>query len=601
MIKKSVFSIFLFLTLFLSCGSLPEPGEMPGMNDSDIEHILKEKNLKTINTLIDEGQTSKALQYILSASEDIPEYDDVRILYPLALNQMEREFLGALDEGNYREAIRYFNSFQAIGEEKYIEDQSNTDLQFKYIISLFDHDQDGAAISAFYNNLDFEDLEENSLKELEQKLIKAGIRGPLQNLFDYYVKESMNADPQTIRILSGKATFQDMTGGTVTVWVNRGIRIENGVGVPDRGIGSGFFIDGDGHILTNYHVISSEVDPEYEGFSRLFIKLSDDSEERIPAKVIGWDKELDVALIKCEVDPLYIFSLAREYDPSPGDKILAIGSPGGLKNTVTTGSVSTLNRQLQNLGDTLQIDVPINPGNSGGPLLNSYGEVIGIVFAGIEQFEGVNFAIPVSDVKDILPDLYIGGAVRHSWLGAALFERSGKLEVLYVSPGSPARQIGLKRGDLIESINGRKFRKITELQRFFLKKVIDTLVKIEWMNGEGNHSAIASLDQRPQRPMKEALERDAFDNLLLPLFGMNGERIKGTGNKNILYNLTEVYPGTTADEAGLAAGDSVLLRKWETPENSNILLMEIIMKSRKAGFIESAVQIGTYLEKGFFI
>ncbi|MBB6479015.1 S1C family serine protease [Spirochaeta isovalerica] len=601
MFKKISYSSILILFFFVSCSSLPGPFEKDALSEMEIEEILKEKNLETIHSLIDEGAPSKALQYILSAPEDQSEYEDVRSLYPLALSKMEESYRQALEEKDYRKAISIYDSFKAIGEDSYIDEVSLKELSFKYVLSLFDQGEDGAAVAVFYNYLDFDDLDEESLVELEQKLIKAEIRGPLQNLFDYYVKKSMNADPQTIRFLSGKPNFQDMTAGTVTVWVNRGIRIENGIGFPDRGIGSGFFIDARGHILTNYHVISSEVDPEYEGYSRLFIKLSDDSEERIPAKVIGWDKELDVALIKCEVDPQYIFSFARDYDPAPGDKIYAIGSPGGLKNTLTSGSVSTLNRQLQSIGDTLQIDVPINPGNSGGPLLHPSGDVIGLVFAGIEQFEGVNFAIPVSDVKDILADLYTGGEVIHSWLGAALFERSGKLEVLYVTPGSPARQIGLKQGDVIESVDGKKYQKITELQRFFLKKDTGTLVRIEWMTGEGNRSAVASLDQRPENPMKEALDRDAFDNLLVPLFGMDAERVRGTGNKNVLYNLLKVYPGTTADEAGLAAGDSVLLRKWENPEKSNILLMQILMKSRKAGFIESAVQIGTYLNKGFFI
>lgn len=598
MYKKISFSLILTFFFLVSCVSFQNGGNY---DDLSIEETLIDSSMMNINQLIDQGDTLKALQLILSVDEGKPEYRDVSKLYPLALSEMEKAYKQAEENKEYGDALRYYKSFIVLDEVHLIEGRNMVDLQYDYMISLFDRGSDSAAVSYLYNNLTFDQLSEESLKALEERLVAAEIIGPLEKLFDYYVLQSINAHPDTIRLLGSKPSFQNMIEGTVTVWVNRGIKIENGVGIPDRGIGSGFFIDNNGHILTNYHVISSEVDPEYEGFSRLFIKLSDDSEERIPAKVIGWDKELDVALLKTEIDPEYIFSLSRDYDPVPGDKIFAIGSPGGLKNTLTTGTVSTLNRQLQSIGDTLQIDVPINPGNSGGPLLNPAGEVIGVVFAGIEQFEGVNFAIPVSDVKEILPELYSGGAVSHPWLGCALFERSGRLEVLYVLPGSPAHQIGLERGDVIDSINGESFTRITEIQRYLLKSDIGTLVDIKWIDERGTHDSIASLDKRPDNPMELALARDAFDNLFVPFFGMDVERIRGRGNKNVLYNLTEVYPGTTADEAGLSIGDSLILRKWESDDDNRILIIQIIMKTRKAGFIESAVQIGTYLDKGFFI
>ncbi|MCP4178959.1 MAG: PDZ domain-containing protein, partial [bacterium] len=345
----------------------------------------------------------------------------------------------------------------------------------------------------------------------------------------------------------------------------------------------------------------TEVDPEYEGFSRMFIKLSDNSEERIPAKVIGWDKEFDIALLKTEIDPSYIFSLSKSYKPVIGEKIYAIGSPGGLKNTTTSGFVSSLSRQIQPIGDSLQIDVPINPGNSGGPLLNSDAEVMGIIFAGIEQFEGVNFAIPVSDVKEFLPAMYQGGEVEHPWLGCGLFERENHLEVLYVIPGTPAEEIGLERGDIIISIDDKKFTKIADTQRYILRNDIGTLLKIKWLRKSGFYSSVVSIDKRPSLPMETALERDIIDNLFVPLFGMEVERIKGNGNKNILYSLKNVYPGSTADEAGLSIGDSIYLLKWIEDKENKIFYIQIIMKNRKAGFLESIVQVGTYLIKGFII
>ena len=590
--------ISLLIVLFISCAT--ESGLIKDSN-VDIEKSLFDLSINNIDKLLEDGETLKAVQYILSIDDEQKEYDLIQSRYPLAISKMKETFSQSIESDDYREALKYFKSFRALDIDDQTGDWTLNGLQYNYIEELFANDHDGAAISYLYDNLNYSDLTQDQLSDLETHLINSENRGVLNDLFDYYIRNSLNAQPDTIKMINNSPSMENMIEGTVTVWVNKGIKIENGMGIPDRGIGSGFFIDNQGHILTNYHVISSEVDPEYEGFSRLFIKLSDDSEERIPAKVIGWDKEFDIALLKAEIDPSYIFSVSKKYEPVLGDKIFAIGSPGGLKNTMTSGSVSSLNRQLQPLGDSLQIDVPINPGNSGGPLLNSNRDVIGIIFAGIEQFEGVNFAIPISDVKESLPDLYLGGEVRHPWLGCGLFERSNRLEVLYVVPGTPAAQIGLQKGDIITSFDGEELTKIAEVQRHILKNDIGTIIKVDWLRENGNYSAIASLDERPDEPMELALDRDAVDNLFVPFFGMEVERVTGRGNKNVLYSLKDVYPGLTADEAGLSVGDSVLLRKWTEDEENKVLIIQIVMKSRKAGFIESAVQVGTYIKKGFLI
>lgn len=595
MLKNIVISLLILMSI--SCSSGPEY-----FNDANKENYsLFDLSIQNIDQLLDEGESLQAVQYILSINESLSEYTEINARLPLALNQMQASFNKAIEDENYREALKYYNSFTALKISDKTGDWSKIDLQFEYICSLFDKDHDAAAISYLYDNIEWGELTTEKLSKLEKLLIHTENKGPLRELYKYYVSRSMNAMADTISLISKSSGIEELIDGTVTVWINKGIKIENGIGIPDRSIGSGFFIDRNGHILTNYHVISSEVDPEYEGFSRLFIKLSDNSEERIPAKVIGWDKEFDVALLKTEIDSSYIFSVAKRYEPALGDQIFAIGSPGGLKNTMTSGSVSSLNRQLQPLGDSLQIDVPINPGNSGGPLLNSEKEVIGIVFAGIEQFEGVNFAIPISDVKVTLPHLYDGGEVSHPWLGCGLFERAGHVEVLYVVPGTPADQIGLQKGDIITSIDDQRFTEINEVQRYILRYDSGTIIKLEWIRSSENYSAVASLDTRPENPMETALNRDAVDNLFVPFFGMDVERISGHGNKNVNYILTDVYPGLTADEAGLSVGDSILLRKWDVDEENKILMIQIIMKSRKAGFIESAVQVGTYLIKGFLI
>ena len=264
--------------------------------------------------------------------------------------------------------------------------------------------------------------------------------------------------------------FAEMLGGTVTVWVDRGVALRRGVGIPDRVIGSGFFIDGRGHLLTNYHVIQSEVDPEYEGYSRLFIRLSDRDDERVPAKVVGYDRIFDLALLKAEVEPGYVFSSAGADALAPGDRVVAIGTPGDLSlaKTVTSGIISATGRRFLQMGDALQVDAPLNPGNSGGPLLNGRGELVGVTFAGLEQFEGINFGISYHWIQRVLPKLYRGGAAAHLWLGTSVHRDADALVVTYVLPGSPADRAGLAAGDRLVRVADHEVEEIVGVQRHLL-------------------------------------------------------------------------------------------------------------------------------------
>jgi S1-C subfamily serine protease len=391
-----------------------------------------------------------------------------------------------------------------------------------------------------------------------------------------------------------------MVRGTVTIWVNRGIKIERGVGLPDRVIGSGFFIDPRGYLLTNYHVIASEVDPKYEGYSRLYIRPSDKVEEKIPAKVVGYDRIFDLALVKAEVTPQYVFSFEGEPELKVGSAVLAIGSPAGLENSVTSGIISAVGRRFLQMGDAVQVDAPVNLGNSGGPLLNSQGQLVGIVFAGLQQFQGVNFAIPFVWVNKVLRELYKGGEAKHSWLGLAVQETDAGLEVVYAAPGGPADRAGIKQGDILASLNGTEMRKLAEVQSALLDLTAPCLVTLSWKREGQVQTGQLSLAVRPFSPIEESLEKDTHQNVLYPLFGMKLQKT-GTFLWRTSYVVDKVLVGSVADETGLSPGDPVSLESWKVDKEQRFVVAVLFVKKRKAGFLESAIQMAAYLESDNFI
>jgi S1-C subfamily serine protease len=397
-----------------------------------------------------------------------------------------------------------------------------------------------------------------------------------------------------------------MIRGTVTIWVDRGIRVQQGMGFADRVIGSGFFIDKRGYIVTNHHVISSEVDPTYEGYSRLYIKMSDDPDTRIPARVVGWDPVFDLALLKTEVEPPYVFSLGSSTDIGVGDRIYAIGSPVGLDSTLTSGIVSAVNRKLFSLGGVLQIDAAINSGNSGGPIIDQDGAVQAIVFAGIEPYEGLNFAIPVEYLLLELNRLHEGGKVSHGWTGSfGNTRRDARAEVLYVMPGGSSSLAGLKPGEVIIAVDGEAVSSIEEVQRRLLVRMPGTIVRFTCVPPEGEMSSAEAserfiyLEQRPQNPGFDIYQRDLPENYFLPLFGMTLVQTSMGLKKN--YRVTSVIQGGVADESGFSVEDPFQLERVRISPEEDAIMAEIYAKKRKNMFINVWLAIGAYLDSpGYF-
>lgn len=557
-------------------------------------------SLERIDALLENGDNLAAFPLILQRrrearessgpSPDAPPADlpgappgpspDTERRYRRALAGLEADWLSARENGEWERALVYMRSFAALGENQIIAGSSETDLFLEGVRAYIDEGLIGAAAALFQANISPDQLDDDRRGELTEVFHDAGHLALAASLAGRDIPESPD--------------IPSLMDGTVTVWVNKGIRLEGSIGIPDRGIGSGFFIDSRGYLLTNYHVIESEVDPAYEGYSRLYLKLDDDTGDRIPARVVGWDKNFDLALLKTEMDVPYVFGFSNRDAPKLGERIAAIGSPGGLTRTLTSGNVSAYARSIQPMAGSLQIDVPINPGNSGGPLLNEQGEVIGVVFAGIQDYDGVNFAIPGRYVLRLIPRLYREGPIELPWFGVAAWDSTGRIEITYVVPGSPAADAGLRSGDVIRHIDNREFTTVRSVQEYLITRSPDTLASVTFRRDGREYRAVASLGVRPDVPMRTALERDAREHLITPLFGFAVESIHGYGLQRT-FRVKSVLGGSAADEAGFSAGDTIALRRWQYFEEYDAVAVYLVLKGRKAGFLESAVQIAAPL------
>jgi serine protease Do len=274
-----------------------------------------------------------------------------------------------------------------------------------------------------------------------------------------------------------------------------------GVRGYDEAEGSGIIVANDGYIVTNYHVVEA-ADPKNKRASpaELTVFLSDEKEAK--AKFIGGDVSKDIAVIKIEEKNLTPAELGDSSALEVGELAVAVGNPLGMEfaGSVTVGYISALNRTMEINNETfslIQTDAAINPGNSGGALVNAYGQVIGIntVKISVSGVEGLGFAIPINDVKDVIKDLIEVGYVRGKpFIGISgrsitkemseWYQMPEGIYVLSVTKGSSADNVGIKRGDIIIELNGKKVVTHAELEQEKNKFKAGDKVVIKFIRGD---------------------------------------------------------------------------------------------------------------------
>ena len=273
---------------------------------------------------------------------------------------------------------------------------------------------------------------------------------------------------------------------------------QRGSPVPARGAGSGFIVTRDGYVLTNAHVVSNA--------SEVTVRLTDRRE--FAAKVIGADRNTDVAVIKIDAKDLPTVTIGDANQIRPGEWVVAIGSPFGMENSVTAGIVSATSRSIP--GDTsvpfIQTDVAVNPGNSGGPLFNMRGEVIGInsqIYSQTGGYMGVSFAIPIDVAMNVQDQLVKTGRVTRGRIGVTIqevnaqFAESFGLDRPYgalissVEDDGPADKAGLKSGDVILEVNGAQIERSGTLPTVISRIKPGTTAQLTvWRNGKRSTMSI---------------------------------------------------------------------------------------------------------------
>ncbi|MFA7536252.1 MAG: DegQ family serine endoprotease [Desulfuromonadales bacterium] len=325
----------------------------------------------------------------------------------------------------------------------------------------------------------------------------------------------------------------------------------------EQGLGSGFLISEAGYILTNEHVVRDA--------GEIKVRLSD---QRVyNGTVVGIDARTDVAVLKIEAgEKLPTAVLGNSDELRVGQWALAIGNPFGLDRTLTVGVISATGRNdvgIEDYEDFIQTDASINPGNSGGPLLNIYGEVVGINTAIVASGQGIGFAIPINLARLIANQLIEKGEVTRGWLGVGIQPLTPELAesfslkqargalVNQVLPGSPAEKAGLNRGDILLSFAGKEVSGVRDLQLMVANTPANTTVKMEILrNGKRLSLPVTIAEMQTQERIvaaPSAAKETGLGLTVAPADDRSGVLVQA------------VDPHSAAAAAGVQTGDLILM------------------------------------------
>ncbi|HRI62717.1 MAG TPA: Do family serine endopeptidase [Polyangium sp.] len=336
----------------------------------------------------------------------------------------------------------------------------------------------------------------------------------------------------------------------------RGPREPSERGMKQTSLGTGILVDASGHVVTNAHVV--------DGADTVRVKLADDREFK--AKVKGRDPKLDVAVLELEgANGLPAAALGSSGALRVGEYVIAIGNPFGLGNTVTMGIVSAKSRTIGAgpYDDFIQTDASINPGNSGGPLFNLRGEVIGINTAINPNGQGIGFAIPIDDVKEVLPQLLDTGHVARGKLGVLIqpvdaglakalgLEKPRGALVAQVESNSPGSKAGIQNGDVITQVDGVDVPSSQDLPRMVARHAPGTKVNVNVLRKGETKTFVVTLAAIAD----EGAKADSSNSPTLDNRGIGAELADAPDGNGAIVR--RVRPGSTASEA-LKPGDVIV-------------------------------------------
>jgi serine protease Do len=371
-----------------------------------------------------------------------------------------------------------------------------------------------------------------------------------------------------------------------------GLRMQPQTARPMQALGTGFVIREDGLIVTNNHVIA--------GADKIQVQLSEKS-KLYDAKLIGSDERTDIALIKITTtDKLPVAQLGNSKEMEVGEWVAAFGNPYGQGHTMTKGIISAKGREIGEINrfPLIQTDAPINPGNSGGPLVNMRGMVIGVNSAIDARAQGIGFAIPIDEVKAILPQLEKEGRIKRGYLGIGLDDlnpqaasylgmkdATGAL-ISSVDPKGPASKGGIQPYDVVTEFNGKKIESAMDLSNVVGDTPIGSRAKVKVIREGKPKTLEMTIAERPDHPVARTSRtpRPSVGQKAPHDFGFTVSDINDQLKQD--FNITadvgrhpiviEVQPGSKADEVGLMAGDVILEvnRKEATSAQEAIKLLK---------------------------